>query len=223
MEVYIVRHGESTSNVGLSNELDCLLSPTGEKQADCLGAYLKDTHFDKIYSSHLTRAVQTAAAVAKHQPGKPEITVIPDFCETGTPADFEANTELHKPIYPNIRYVGTKISDRTEIDSARLQKALDKYIILPAITNTTEIEIKNGKERKKNPEKILIATHGCAIAILLGALVNFRFDVNMNVVQHNTCMNKVEIFLQDGIPRKRFLRYNDISHLPDELRLEGQF
>lgn len=223
MEVYIIRHGESTSNIGLTHELDCLLSPTGEKQADCLGRYLKDTHFDKIYSSHLTRAVQTAAAVAKYQQGEPEITVIPDFCETSTPADFEANIELQKSFYPHIKYVGTKISDRTAIDSARLQNALDKYVILPAITNTTEIEIKDGKERRKNPERILIATHACAIAILMGALVNFRFDVNMNVVQHNTCMNKVEIFLQDGIPRKRFLRYNDISHLPDELRLAGQF
>lgn len=34
MDVYLVRHGESLSNIGESHEFDSMLSPKGEQQAD---------------------------------------------------------------------------------------------------------------------------------------------------------------------------------------------
>ena len=40
MDVYLVRHGESLSNIGESREFDSMLSPKGEQQAECLGRYL---------------------------------------------------------------------------------------------------------------------------------------------------------------------------------------
>lgn len=102
MDVYLVRHGESLSNIGESREFDSTLSPKGEQQAECLGRYLANVRFDKIYSSHMCRAVQTAAAVARHQEGNPEIIIVPEFCETETPGDFEANTELLRSVYPKL-------------------------------------------------------------------------------------------------------------------------
>lgn len=223
MEIYIVRHGESLSNIGESDDLDSNLSPIGERQAECLGQYLKDIKFDKIYSSHLTRAVQTAAAIAKYQPDMPEIIVVPAFSETGTPENYEAKTELHKTFYSNIKYTTTKIGKDSGGDIVRLEAALDKYVNIPAYTNTAEVENRDGFEKKNNPQRILISAHGAANAVLLSCMINFRFDINMNVVQHNTCVNKLELFLYNEIPRVRFLRYNDVTHLPDELRAEGQF
>lgn len=223
MELYIIRHGESLSNIGGSDDFDCELSPKGKLQAEYLGKYLKDTKFDMIYSSHLCRAVQTAAAVAKYQDGSPEITIVPDFAETGTPIEHEAKIDLHKTFWNNLRYIDTKIGREYGGDIVRIEEAIDKYVIIPAYSNATVIEKNGNNEKRYNPQRILISAHGVANAVMMSCLANFRFDINTNIVQHNTCINKFELFLYNGIQKKRFLRYNDVPHLPDELRLASQF
>ena len=223
MDVYLVRHGESLSNIGESREFDSMLSPKGEQQAECLGRYLANVRFDKIYSSHMCRAVQTAAAVARHQEGNPEIIIVPEFFETETPGDFEANTELLRSVYPKLNITKTSMGNGCGADIERLEYAVDKYINLPGYSNATETVVTDGKQKRYNPEKILIVSHAGAICYMLSSLVNFRYDINVNIVQHNTCINKFELFLINDVPRKRFLRYNDVPHLPQELRLESQF
>ena len=63
----IVRHGLSESNVNktIAGQLDVKLTSLGILQAQCAASYLKDTHFDAIYSSTLSRAYDTALAIAK--------------------------------------------------------------------------------------------------------------------------------------------------------------
>lgn len=70
--IYLVRHGQSEANLkdiflGQKN-LD--LTDLGHKQAQKTADYLKNIHIDKIYSSDLTRAYQTAehTAAAKALP-----------------------------------------------------------------------------------------------------------------------------------------------------------
>ena len=65
--IYLVRHGQSEANLkdlflGQKN-LD--LTPLGHAQAEKTAEYLKNLHIDKIYSSDLTRAYQTAEHTAK--------------------------------------------------------------------------------------------------------------------------------------------------------------
>ena len=62
LKVYIVRHGESETNQkGLwTGWLDVNLTDAGKKQAQSVGEYLSKIKFDKIYSSDLVRARQTA-------------------------------------------------------------------------------------------------------------------------------------------------------------------
>ena len=66
-EIYLIRHGESQANerdVFLGHgDLD--LTEKGKKQAELTAEYLKDCHFDVIYSSDLLRAYHTAEATAK--------------------------------------------------------------------------------------------------------------------------------------------------------------
>ena len=66
MELYIVRHGQSESNAGLEID-DPALTQTGRLQARLAGEALKNVRFDKVYVSHLKRAVQTAAATLSGQ------------------------------------------------------------------------------------------------------------------------------------------------------------
>lgn len=220
MELYIVRHGETYSNTGLVKGEDTVLTDTGLEQADYLGKSLSDVHFDKIYSSHMSRAVQTAAAVIKYQSEKQPIRVVPEFCERGVSDDFTADTQFHKTVYDNIIYEETSIKKKYGGDIERVQEALNRYVFLPAYSEAS-LETKKGNDIiKSNPEKILIAAHGGINAVMLSCLVGFRFDINMNIVQQNTCVNRFELFLHNGIPRIKFISYNDISHLPQNLRTE---
>lgn len=62
MEIYIVRHGETQWNKEkrLQGSTDILLSEAGRDLAIKTGQALMDTHIDKIYSSPLKRAHETA-------------------------------------------------------------------------------------------------------------------------------------------------------------------
>lgn len=68
MIVYCVRHGESTYNLegrlqGQSDEPH--LSPLGQKHAQALAATLGELEIEAIYSSPLTRAMETARPLAE--------------------------------------------------------------------------------------------------------------------------------------------------------------
>jgi broad specificity phosphatase PhoE len=64
MKVYMVRHGESTANrLGVfSGWSQVPLTDEGLREAKKLTHRFRNLHFDKIYSSDLLRAIQTAQA-----------------------------------------------------------------------------------------------------------------------------------------------------------------
>ncbi|KAG9015117.1 hypothetical protein FRB94_004236 [Tulasnella sp. JGI-2019a] len=70
--VYLVRHGETAENRQhiIQGQLDTQLNETGRDQARRLAISLKDTQFARVYSSDLTRAVDTANAVLEFHPDR---------------------------------------------------------------------------------------------------------------------------------------------------------
>ena len=62
MKVYIIRHGESTYNLEKkwSGWADTPLTDKGREDAKKAGAVLAPIAFDKVYSSDLSRAIETA-------------------------------------------------------------------------------------------------------------------------------------------------------------------
>ena len=58
--IFLVRHAEKVSAAP-----DALLSPAGEKRAECLARTLKDSGIAQIYVSQVKRTQQTAAPLAK--------------------------------------------------------------------------------------------------------------------------------------------------------------
>lgn len=65
MEIYIVRHGETVWNKNrlLQGSANIELSQEGIDLAKITGEKLADVHFDKIYSSPLSRAYETAKLI----------------------------------------------------------------------------------------------------------------------------------------------------------------
>lgn len=62
-----VRHGQSMGNFydAFLGHTDLDLSPRGYEQAQCTAEFLKDVHIDKIYSSDLIRAHNTAVPLSE--------------------------------------------------------------------------------------------------------------------------------------------------------------
>ena len=67
-KIYLIRHGETTWNreKRLQGHLDIGLNDRGYWQADRLGEYLASRSIAAVISSDLSRAVDTAKAVARH-------------------------------------------------------------------------------------------------------------------------------------------------------------
>ena len=61
MRLYLVRHGESVANEKkvYAGQTDVMLTENGRNQAKQIQPVLAQVHFDKVYSSDLTRAIET--------------------------------------------------------------------------------------------------------------------------------------------------------------------
>ncbi len=69
MNIILIRHGESQGNKDkvIQGHICHGLSDLGKTQAELLGEFLKEKTLTAIYSSDLTRAIQTAEPTAKKQ------------------------------------------------------------------------------------------------------------------------------------------------------------
>ena len=61
MKLFFVRHGETTANLNhiYAGQSDVKLTDVGRKQAEAIRPILEPFHFDKVYSSDLSRAIDT--------------------------------------------------------------------------------------------------------------------------------------------------------------------
>ena len=68
MEIILVRHGETQWNVGeiFRGRANIDLNDNGRKQATLVGEYLSHAKISGIYSSPLSRALDTANAIARY-------------------------------------------------------------------------------------------------------------------------------------------------------------
>lgn len=83
-EIFIARHGQNEDNVNgiLNGHRDLPLTDLGRQQACELGQGIIDAglHFDTVYASPLSRALETAEIVSS-MVNLPEPTVMPDLIE----------------------------------------------------------------------------------------------------------------------------------------------
>lgn len=76
MKVTAIRHGQTTGNVEhiTQSQLPGKLTKQGIYEAERTAELLKEERFDRIYSSDLQRAVDTAKIIAKYHPNIEVIT-----------------------------------------------------------------------------------------------------------------------------------------------------
>ncbi len=199
--ISFVRHGISLGNVGLKYEDayhkdDPPLSPSGLLQADALGKSRITDDVDRIYSSSLLRAVQTAYPTAEKL-GKP-IILLPDLIETGTGIS-STDAELLRQKYPlAVPCIGEKTpaggpllpeDSSFESISRRAKRCIDYFY------NTAE-----------NGEHIMAVTHGTFLGYLMRAALGLEGEAVFRWQADNCCITRV-IFYEAETPKLSFANF----------------
>ena len=158
MKVFFVRHGQSEANLEkvYSGQHDFLLTDLGKEQADAIRPNMESINFDKVFTSDLTRVIQTqqhALPDAEVSLRSPLIREIDAGSITGTPIGtaVTVNEAGEKDYSP---YGGESFSQVC----ARLKKFLEE--------NVEPYDYEN---------VAIFAHHGVLIAMLslaLGHLIN---------------------------------------------------
>jgi broad specificity phosphatase PhoE len=84
LTLILTRHGltpRSDPEQHLGQKIDIELSPEGQAQAVALAVRLDHVRFERIYTSPLVRARETASIIAQRSPGKPAIEADPRLRE----------------------------------------------------------------------------------------------------------------------------------------------
>lgn len=199
--VSFVRHAESYGNVGLRYEDeyhsdDPPLSPFGLLQAEALGKSKVTDSVDRIYSSSLMRAVQTAYPTAEKL--NKQVILLPDLMEINTRISgtdiyrLEKNYPLAVPCVSEPTPTGGKLllgDENPEMFAARGKRCMDFFF------NTA-----------KEGEHIMAVSHGSFFGYLIRAALGIELPETFCWQVDNCCITRV-IFRKDGIPKLSFANF----------------
>lgn len=174
--IYLTRHGETELNL-----LDCFqgaydgpetkLTEKGISQAISIAERLKDVHIDKIYSSPLKRAIETANYINKYH--NLDIIIEKDLCERYL-GSWEGRK--HKEVKEELNISDQEWANNrdtfTPIDGES-QKDFNKRI--------TDIFLKIANENKD--KDILIVDHVLAIQVISSIVKHQEFNPSIFVAQ----------------------------------------
>ena len=185
MLIYVVRHGETRSNVEgrLQGQSNDALNENGIRLAEITGEGLKNTQFDGCISSPLIRAKMTAEILLRES-GNADIEIEYDdrikeisFGQAegkrlGTPElpGAEAANLLHDPF----RFSGFPGGETIRQVCARTQEFLRELCA------------------RDDDKTYLVATHGCALRCMLNFLYDDPSDFWHGHVPYNCAVNIIE-------------------------------
>lgn len=231
MELYIIRHGQSTNNVSMvedvyEREVDPPLTELGRKQAEAVGAYLtahkngagKQPGFSltKLYVSPMLRTLQTCLPISRAVGLKPEVWV---------------DTHEHGGMYMAYRDERGVVG-HPGLNRAAIMADFADYILPESVTEAGWWDVSKGQEdtvgaqmralrvattlweAAGTQERIGLVTHGTFANYLLLALMK-----QLPIGDHGFHHNNTGISYLHFYNKKAFtLRYqNSITHLSPEL------
>lgn len=180
--LYLVRHGTTEWNKEeiFRGRVDCKLNDTGLAEARALEAYFRDVVIDSIYSSPLSRATETAQAVALPK----GLTVIPD------PAFIDMD-------YGEWQGLPLKEVEEKYPDLSRLWRERPQEVIFPGGENLSRVRARawEGFERvvQGNPGKtVLVVSHRVVTKVLICAALGLDDSHFWQIKQDTTAVNCFE-------------------------------
>lgn len=201
--LYLIRHAEGEGNArgvfqGLS---DWKLSETGRRQLDFLAERCRELRFDALYSSPLTRAMETAMAVGRAH--ELPILIEPGIREIdGGDFDGRAWDEIAS-LYPEGLHLW-----KNELWNFR---APDGESICEVYERVWEAILRIARANPKRT--VAVVGHGCAIKNTLCHAFGWPVERILDVPwTDNTSINRID-FDEEMNPSVVFV--NDVAHLPE--------
>ena len=183
MILYLIRHGESISNVHktFTGQQDAPLTDLGRRQADAISRYFLGIHIDRIYASDLSRAFDTAVPLSKVS--RVPIEKNPALREiNGGKWEYEKFTEL-TDLYPEdyARW-------RYDLANARPTGGESIQEICKRVCDAVD-EIANAHPE----ETVVIATHAVPIRVMLSSWLTGGVEqIDKTAWVPNASITKVE-------------------------------
>jgi len=180
--VYLIRHGTTDWNKDeiFRGRADCKLNDTGRAEAQALAGYFKDIPVEVIYSSPLSRAMETALVIARDK----GLQVIPD------PAfmDIDFGAWQGRPL---------KDVKEKQAELYRAWRERPETITFPGGENLAQVRDRawGGLERvlQENPDKTaLIVSHRVVTKVLICAVLGVDDAHFWQIKQDTTAVNCFE-------------------------------
>lgn len=183
MKLYIIRHGETEWNKEkkLQGRSEVPLNEYGRELARITSEALKNTRFDIVYSSPLSRAYETACIIA----GNRDVNIIKDDrlmeisfgIDEGRIKD-ELGDRIDNFFFAPEKYVPAKGGETYEEMCARAADFIEN-VIYPL---------------KSSDKSVLVVAHGAMNKALMLKLKNLEIkDIWKGEFQRNCCVNEYEI------------------------------
>lgn len=224
--IYFVRHGETYFNFynRMQGWGNTPLTPQGEIDVKRSGRGLKDVKFDAVYTSDLTRTVDTAELIlsqSEETPADHEIVLMPEFREIFF-GSFEG--EYNDTVYEKVgKHLGFKTAeemfrDVNMFDQMGGFKELDPHghaeDFMEFWLRVEQGLIKVIDKHRNTGDTILVVAHGGTIRLILENLIP---DLNEPEGLLNASVSVAHY--EDGF--YRLDKYGDVSHFVDEEELDN--
>jgi alpha-ribazole phosphatase len=181
-QVYLVRHGQTAWNAELifRGRRDIELNERGEREASAIAGALRDKNLDAIYTSPLTRAVETARPLAAllHC----EITPVQDLTDINYGAWEGVPYHEIKTRYPDILATWEKEPEMVRFPHG---ETLDE------VKERSYGVLRELAEKHAN-ESILIVSHRVVNKVLLCAVLALSTAHFWNIKQDTGCINVLD-------------------------------
>lgn len=211
IKIFLIRHGRQSSsdcNVNVS------LAPEGFKQAELLGKRLKGYHIDRVYSSNLIRAVETAERIRK---------------ELGMETDCGEyqKKELREMDYGDLTGLTNEELKERYGEYFKERDRMETDICIPGGENGTQVcsrmtaaidEILENAVKMKY-RNLAVVSHGGAMRCYLAGILHIPQPKRFLIAKHFENCSITELLYHGDTGIITLERLNDYSHLEpyDEL------
>ncbi len=198
MRLYLVRHGQTDWNVQkrAQGHTDRPLDETGMLQAKQVGKAFLDLPVQRILTSDLQRAHQTAAEIARRS--KIDLEVLPELRERGF-GEWEGQNFAEIAIRFGFE-ADFKGVTRNEVTPPGGESFVEVWERLVSV-------VANVRNRNENTA---IVAHGGTCSLLTAMFLDGDVSLSNAFRFSNASINEFEPRPDGGL---RLIRYNDISHL----------
>ena len=192
MELILIRHGLPEKVINQDGTpADPPLSKEGLKQAELVAAWLEREQIDRLYSSPMNRAMQTAEPLAKSKGLEIEL-------RDGV-AEYDRNADLYIPV-----------EQMKELDYDRWKKLMTGDMVdvnFPSFVKAVITELEGIVEENRG-KRVAVACHGGVVNVWAAHVIGFEARMFFN--PNYTSINR---FMAAGSGEKSVISLNEHHHL----------